>query len=151
LKGSYFYYYLGVNALIDSDDEDFGPTKKRPRKVISDDESEDDNKSEGSDPEDEEEEEEGDGIESIQEEDTEKPLKAKAMFDKRGRLRKEFLENEAELSGSEEEISEDEDERGLDRYRYHTLLTNISCSLTFTIIYTFLLVLLPVFFSQPNF
>jgi len=63
--------------------------------------------------EDEEEEEEE---EEPEDEDVEMPLTAKAMFDKKGRLRKEFLENEAELSGSEEEISDDEDERGLDRY-----------------------------------
>merc|ERR1711872_44790 len=37
------------------------------------------------------------------------------LFDNKGRLRKDFLENEAELSGSDDEFSEDEDEHGLDR------------------------------------
>ena len=38
----------------------------------------------------------------------------KSLFDKKGVLRKDFFENEAELSGSDDE-EEDEDERGLDR------------------------------------
>ena len=105
-------FFQGVNAIGDSDDEDFGVTKKRRRQVISDDESDED---EGVENEAEEDEEEEDEDESPEAEDMEKPMKAKAMFDGKGRLRREFLENEAELSGSEEEISEDEDERGLDR------------------------------------
>ena len=92
---------LGAGRILDSDDEtDLVRSKKRRRCVISDDESENE----------EEEEEEDD-----EEMEMEKPVKSKGMFDKKGRLRKDFLENEAELSGSEDELSEDEDEKGLDR------------------------------------
>jgi hypothetical protein len=42
-----------------------------------------------------------------------KPVKNK-MFNKSGKLRKDFLENEAQLSGSEEG-SDDEDERGMNK------------------------------------
>ena len=92
---------LGAGRILDSDDEtDLVRSKKRRRCVISDDESENE----------EEEDEEDD-----EEMEMEKPVKSKGMFDKKGRLRKDFLENEAELSGSEDELSEDEDEKGLDR------------------------------------
>ena len=92
---------LGAGRILDSDDEtDLVRSKKRRRCVISDDESENEEE------EDEEDEEEM---------EMEKPVKSKGMFDKKGRLRKDFLENEAELSGSEDELSEDEDEKGLDR------------------------------------
>jgi len=106
---------LGAGRILDSDDdEDLLVTKKRKRAVISDDEeseadgvgdhSEDDDA--GSAEEDEDE------VES--EKDEQPKRKSAALFDKKGRLRKDFLENEAELSGSDEEY-EDEDEHGLDR------------------------------------
>ena len=95
---------LGAGRILDSDDEtDLVRSKKRRRCVISDDESENEEEEDEEDEEDEEEME------------MEKPVKSKGMFDKKGRLRKDFLENEAELSGSEDELSEDEDEKGLDR------------------------------------
>ena len=110
---------LGAGRILDSDDdEDLLVTKKRKRAVISDDEeseadgvgdhSEDDDA--GSAEEDEDE------VES--EKDEQPKRKSAALFDKKGRLRKDFLENEAELSGSDEEY-EDEDEHGLDRSKLH--------------------------------
>ena len=94
---------LGAGRILDSDEEtDLVRSKKRKRRVISDDESENED----------EEEEKGEDEEEME---MEKPVKSKGMFDKKGRLRKDFFENEAELSGSEDELSEDEDEKGLDR------------------------------------
>ena len=105
---------LGAGRILDSDEEtDFAKSNKRKRRVISDDESEDEN---------EENDVQSEKVEEKEEEET-APVRMKGMFDKKGRLRKDFLEAEAELSGSEDELSEDEDEKGLDRLENLVLLS----------------------------
>jgi hypothetical protein len=110
-----------VNNIEDSDDEEIGWTKKRrQRQAISDDEDEEKDEKEEDEDEEEEKDEDEEEEKGEDEEDDSASVQRKVkttMFDKSGRLRREFLENEAELSGSEDDISEDEDEQGLDRYR----------------------------------
>jgi len=114
--------------IIDSDDEDTEKAakadRKRKRMVISDDEDSDGNKDDiddseaGSDQENEDNVNENNDHEfenENEEVEEERVSKARNMFDKKGRLRKDFFEAEAELSGSEEELSDDEDEKDLDR------------------------------------
>lgn len=106
----------GADIVEDSEEEDIGWRKKILGKAVSNDDSDEEDEvgDVGSDNDEEQEEKLED--EDEEEEDLKKPTKAKTMFDQKGRLRREFLENEAELSGSEDDISEDEDERELDRY-----------------------------------
>jgi len=119
----------GHGGAIESDDENeeggIKISKKRKRRVVSDsDESDDESEKKKED--------EVDKDLAKQEEDTmdvaapveydsdeneiKKPKFKQNLFDKKGKLRKDFFEAEAELSGgSDEEFSDDEDERGLDR------------------------------------
>ena len=90
--------------ILDSDDEEGDTIGYRKRKRVLSDDEESGKQSEES----EEEDAAGSG------EDKEKAYDT--LFDKKGRLRKDFFEAEAELSGSDEEVSDDEDERGMDRY-----------------------------------
>jgi len=95
---------IGADRVLHSDDDDMIFIKKRKR-VISDDEESDrlsdvgqlEDVDDGGPPE-------KDAVDT-----------RTTLFDKKGKLRKDFFDNEAELSGSEEELSDDEDERGLDR------------------------------------
>jgi len=110
--------------IVDSDDDEEQSekkNKKRKRVLISDDEDEisdgdnvdqddRDQKHESSDSDDNLEERPASHLGDQQHENVEK-----GMFDKNGRLKKNFFDAEAELSGSEDEFSEDEDEKGLDR------------------------------------
>ena len=115
--------------IIDSDDEETDKAgkadRKRKRMVISDDEDSDANNDDNGDSEADSDQENEDNVNENsnqelgndeEEMEEEKVSKARNMFDKKGRLRKDFFEAEAELSGSEEEFSDDEDERDLDRF-----------------------------------
>lgn len=95
---------IGADKVLHSDDDDMIFIKKRKR-VISDDEESDQLSDVG-----QLEDVEDGGPQEKDAVDTRTTL-----FDKKGKLRKDFFDNEAELSGSEEELSDDEDERGLDR------------------------------------
>ena len=112
--------------ILDSDDEDITEARnidrKRKRFVISDDENADsdsddaDDVSENEDSDAHDNGHENDDVEEDEEMEAErKETKARKMFDAKGRLKKAFFDAEAELSGSEEELSDDEDEKGLDR------------------------------------
>ena len=94
-----------VRRIFDSDDEEDQTVVKKRKRVISDDETSDEEEAGGDDEK---------HVAGTAEKTGESP-RLKTLFDKKGRLRKDFFENEAELSGSDEEVSEDEDERGLDR------------------------------------
>ena len=109
---------LGAGRILDSDDEaeELVP-RKRKRAVISDDEESDKETLIGNLSNDEEaDSDDDDEDEDVAAEDETNEPKL-SLFDKKGRLKKDFLENEAELSGSDDEF-EDEDERGLDRYLF---------------------------------
>jgi len=99
--------------IVDSDDDEQPEkrSKKRKRILISDDEdesSDDEHVTNNPDQVDED-------ITSDYDEQEDKIVQDKGMFDKNGRLKKNFFDAEAELSGSEDEFSDDEDEKGLDR------------------------------------
>ena len=120
-----------VGGFVDSDDDDEGSTvtkqKKRKRLVMSDDSDDaDDNNptnAQGSEEEDEkgDYEDEEDAMDEAVEYDSDENIverpkepEFKGFKSKKGGLRREFLEREAELSGSDAD-SGDEDEKGLDR------------------------------------
>jgi len=94
-----------VRRIFDSDDEEDQTVIKKRKRIISDDETSDEDEAEGDDKK---------HVAGVEQKSGESP-RLKTLFDKKGRLRRDFFENEAELSGSDEEVSEDEDERGLDR------------------------------------
>ena len=117
------------HGAIESDDENedggIKISKKRKRRVVSDSEDSDDDTNEKNDDH-----ADGSGGEEVKEKNAldnrveydsdeneiKKPKFKQNLFDKRGKLKKDFFEAEAELSGaSDEEVSDDEDEKGLDR------------------------------------
>ena len=117
------------HGVIESDDEEENSedklkvSKKRKGRLLSDSEDSGDEK-EDQDENQDEEETEGAENEAPEYDSDEneiiKPQKAKQrLFDKKGKLRKDFYDNEAELSDEEgrvEGLSDDEDEKGLDKF-----------------------------------
>ena len=112
------------HGVINSDDEDSNVdaddslkiSKKRKGRLLSDSEDDDDE----ADNKDEEEEAPEKEYDSKENEVFEKQKKAKQkLFDKKGKLRRDFYEDEAELSDEEGralDVSDDEDEKDLDRF-----------------------------------
>jgi len=115
------------HGVINSDDEEASRdvslkvSKKRKGRLLSDSEDSADEKEENDDDENEDKNVDHEKVYDSEENEVIEPVKKpkQKMFDKKGKLRKDFYDEEAELSDEEGggmDLSDDEDERNLDRF-----------------------------------